>query len=66
MESKMPLSANAQRIADDVMLRVNAQDETSFVELDQGVPGFRARRRQDGRATSPVVRHSIPSSCGRA
>jgi hypothetical protein len=49
MESKMPLSANAQRIADDIVRLVEAQDQVTFVEIDQRVPGFRARRGQDGR-----------------
>ena len=36
----MLLSADTQRIAGDIMQLVNAQDERSFVELDQRVPGW--------------------------
>ena len=39
-ESAMALSADAQRFAGDIMRLVNAQDERSFVELDQRVPGW--------------------------
>ena len=41
--------SNAERIVHDVLWLVNAQDQATFVELDRQVPGFRARRKQDGR-----------------
>jgi hypothetical protein len=33
---------NAERIVNDVLRVVNAQDEATFVELDRHVPGFHA------------------------
>jgi hypothetical protein len=40
---------NAERIVNDVLRLVNAQDQATFVELDRHVPGFHARRKRDGR-----------------
>jgi hypothetical protein len=41
--------SSAERIVHDVLRLVNAQDQATFVELDRRVPGFRARRKRDGR-----------------
>jgi hypothetical protein len=40
---------NAQRIVNAILRLVDAQDQATFAELDRHVPGFRARRKQDGR-----------------
>jgi hypothetical protein len=48
MEST-PLSADAQRIADGILLVVDARGEAAFAALDQAAPGFRVRPRRTGR-----------------
>jgi hypothetical protein len=40
---------NAERIVNDVLRLVNAQDQATFADLDRHVPGFHARRKRDGR-----------------
>ena len=40
---------NAERIVNDVLRLVNAQDQATFAELDRHAPGFHARRKRDGR-----------------
>jgi hypothetical protein len=40
---------NAERIVHAILRLVDAQDQATFAELDRHVPGFRARRKRDGR-----------------
>jgi len=40
---------NAHRIVYDILRLVDARNQATFAELDQDVPGFRARRKRDGR-----------------
>ena len=40
---------NAHRIVYDILRLVDARNQATFAELDQYVPGFRARRKRDGR-----------------
>jgi hypothetical protein len=47
-ESTLPLSANAQRIVDDILRLVDVRDQVTFTELDQRVSGFRAWPRFGG------------------